>query len=88
MHNMHRVVDLLSFESCFEFLYYRRSFLHIEALMFSQSLTAQLVRMVLLLALTLVGVHHCQPLLDSLAEHAMSGGCHQQNSNDHTLTGL
>ncbi|MDV5168294.1 hypothetical protein [Photobacterium rosenbergii] len=56
--------------------------------MFSQSLTAQLVRMVLLLALTLVGVHHCQPLLDSLAEHAMSGGCHQQNSNDHTLTGL
>ncbi|WP_162845549.1 hypothetical protein [Photobacterium gaetbulicola] len=56
--------------------------------MFSQSLTAQLIRMVLLLALTLVSVHHCQPLLDSLAEHAMNGGCHQQNSNDHTLTGL
>ncbi|AJR08214.1 hypothetical protein H744_2c1536 [Photobacterium gaetbulicola Gung47] len=61
---------------------------YLEALMFSQSLTAQLIRMVLLLALTLVSVHHCQPLLDSLAEHAMNGGCHQQNSNDHTLTGL
>ena len=56
--------------------------------MFSQSLPAQLMRMVLMLTLTLVAVHHCQPLLDSLAEHAMSGGYHQQNSNDHTLTGL
>ena len=56
--------------------------------MFSQSLSAQLIRMALLLALTLVGVHHCQPLLDSLAQHAMSGGCHQQNSTDTHFSGL
>ncbi|WP_370738749.1 MULTISPECIES: hypothetical protein [Photobacterium] len=36
--------------------------------------------MALLLAVTLVAVHHCQPLLDALATNATSGGCHQQNS--------
>ncbi|MGF1761465.1 hypothetical protein L4D76_26860 [Photobacterium sagamiensis] len=54
--------------------------------MFSQSLFAQLLRMLILLIVTLYGVHHCQPLLDALAQHATSGGCHQQNSikQDHT----
>ena len=51
--------------------------------MFSQSLFAQLIRMVLLLIVTLYGVHQCQPLIDALAEHATSGGCHQQNSLQH-----
>ncbi|PSU26125.1 hypothetical protein CTM91_03445 [Photobacterium aquimaris] len=46
----------------------------------SQSISAQLLRMALLLAVTLVAVHHCQPLLDALATNATSGGCHQQNS--------
>ncbi|PSU35050.1 hypothetical protein C9I99_08280 [Photobacterium lutimaris] len=85
---MHGTLVVFSFESYAEFHYYPCSFFHVETLMFSQSLPAQLMRMVLMLTLTLVAVHHCQPLLDSLAEHAMSGGCHQQNSNDHTLTGL
>ncbi|GAL05309.1 hypothetical protein ACFFLZ_22575 [Photobacterium aphoticum] len=56
--------------------------------MFSQSLRAQLIRMTILLAITLVGVHHCQPLLDALAAHAMSGGCHQQNSTSPNYSGL
>ncbi|MGF1875080.1 hypothetical protein L4D77_07110 [Photobacterium frigidiphilum] len=51
--------------------------------MFSQSLFAQLLRMVVLLIITLFGVHHCQPLLDALAQHATSGGCHQQSSIEH-----
>ncbi|MDX2321636.1 MAG: hypothetical protein QNK26_13700 [Moritella sp.] len=51
--------------------------------MFSQSLFAQLIRMVLLLILTLYGVQQCQPLMDALAKHATSGGCHQQNSLKH-----
>ncbi len=51
--------------------------------MFSQSLSAQLIRMVLLLIVTLYGVRQCQPLIDTLAKHATSGGCHQQNSLKH-----
>ncbi|EAS41759.1 MULTISPECIES: hypothetical protein [Photobacterium] len=51
--------------------------------MFSQSLFAQLLRMLVLLIITLFGVHHCQPLLDALAQHATSGGCHQQSSIEH-----
>jgi len=51
--------------------------------MFSQSLFAQLMRMVLLLILTLYGVRQCQPLIDSLAQHATSGGCHQHHSAKH-----
>ncbi|EGU46289.1 hypothetical protein VII00023_11891 [Vibrio ichthyoenteri ATCC 700023] len=47
--------------------------------MFSQSLTAQLTRMVLLLGLTLVAVHHNEPLLKLLAAQAVDMGCHQQN---------
>ncbi|KII76540.1 hypothetical protein [Vibrio renipiscarius] len=47
--------------------------------MFSQSLTAQLTRMVLLLVLTLVVVHHSEPLLELLAQQAVDMGCHQQN---------
>ncbi|WP_305813689.1 hypothetical protein [Photobacterium leiognathi] len=50
--------------------------------MFSQSTPAQLGRMLVLLIITLVAVHHCQPLLDALAKHATSGGCHQQNTMD------
>ncbi|WP_170111208.1 hypothetical protein [Photobacterium sanctipauli] len=56
--------------------------------MFSQSLTAQLLRMGVLLAITLVAVHHCQPLLDALAQQAMSGGCHQQNTIEPNYSGL
>ncbi|QFI37256.1 hypothetical protein FR932_05140 [Moritella marina ATCC 15381] len=48
--------------------------------MFSQSLFAQLVRMLVLLIITLYGVRQCQPLIDSLANNATSGGCHQHNS--------
>jgi hypothetical protein len=52
--------------------------------MFSQSLFAQLLRMLLLLAVTLYAVHHSQPIIDALAKHATSGGCHQQSSpNQH-----
>ncbi|MGF1909299.1 hypothetical protein L4C38_07655 [Vibrio kasasachensis] len=47
--------------------------------MFSQSLTAQLTRMVLLLGVTLVAVHNCEPLLDLLAQQAVDMGCHQQS---------
>ncbi|MCW8327218.1 hypothetical protein MD588_00190 [Photobacterium sp. SDRW27] len=56
--------------------------------MFSQSLFAQLARMGLLLIITLFGVHHCQPLLDSLAQQAMNGGCHQQNTIEPNYSGL
>lgn len=48
--------------------------------MFSQSLFAQLIRMGLLLVVTLFAVAQCQPLMDALAKHATSGGCHQQNA--------
>ncbi|MEH6454105.1 MAG: hypothetical protein V7782_13815 [Psychromonas sp.] len=48
--------------------------------MFSQSLFAQLMRMLVLLVITLYGVHQSQPLIDSLAKHAVNAGCHQQNS--------
>ncbi|MBV7317476.1 hypothetical protein [Shewanella sp. NIFS-20-20] len=47
--------------------------------MFSQSISAQLLRLLLALIVTLVAVQHCQPLLDALAQHATSGGCHQQS---------
>ncbi|WP_406734234.1 hypothetical protein RJD39_19865 [Vibrio scophthalmi] len=47
--------------------------------MFSQSLKAQLTRMVLLLGLTLVAVHHSEPLLELLAQQAVDMGCHQQS---------
>ncbi|PMH40867.1 hypothetical protein BCU68_15975 [Vibrio sp. 10N.286.49.B3] len=45
--------------------------------MFSQSLFAQLLRMGVLLTLTLVAVHHYQPLLDLFAQEAVNSGCHQ-----------
>jgi len=51
--------------------------------MFSQSLFAQLIRMVTLLIVTLYAVHQWQPFEDTIAEHAMSSGCHQQNSIQH-----
>ena len=51
--------------------------------MFSQSITAQLLRMLLVLIVTLVAVHRCQPLLDALAENATNAGCHQLNSMQH-----
>jgi hypothetical protein len=48
----------------------------------SQSLFAQLARWTLALGLTLVSVHHCQPLLDVMAEQAMAAGCHQHDVID------
>ena len=51
--------------------------------MFSQSLFAQLLRMLLLLAVTLYVVHHSQPIIVALAKHATSGGCHQQSLPNH-----
>ncbi|WP_237486620.1 hypothetical protein [Vibrio hippocampi] len=50
--------------------------------MFSQSLSAQLMRMVLLLALSLVVVHHSPKLLNLLAQQAVDAGCHQTSSLD------
>ncbi|WP_102522009.1 hypothetical protein [Vibrio tapetis] len=50
----------------------------------SQSLFAQLARMVVLLFITLIVVHQYQPLLDSLAEHAVNAGCHQGGLEDHS----
>ncbi|MBB1312074.1 MULTISPECIES: hypothetical protein [Aliivibrio] len=49
--------------------------------MFSQSIFAQLLRMTILLVLTLIVVHHYQPLLDLLAEQAVNSGCHQQTGS-------
>ncbi len=54
--------------------------------MFSQSLTAQLARWLLLLGVTLFVVHHCEPLQQALSKHAVDGGCHQQNA-DHSMHG-
>ncbi|MGV2986318.1 hypothetical protein ACE1OE_01650 [Vibrio sp. E150_011] len=47
--------------------------------MFSQSVLAQLLRMVVLLTITLVTVHHSPALLELLAKQAINSGCHQQN---------
>ena len=54
--------------------------------MFSQSLVAQLSRMLLLLTLTLVAVHHFEPLLELLAQQAVDMGCHQQNGTQDPST--
>ncbi|XGB64501.1 hypothetical protein L0991_20975 [Vibrio chagasii] len=56
--------------------------------MFSQSLFAQLARMTLFLVISLVIVHHSQPLIDLLAQHAVSSGCHQQSGHEdhHDMT--
>ncbi len=54
--------------------------------MFSQSLIAQLSRMLLLLTLTLVAVHHFEPLLELLAQQAVDMGCHQQNGAQDSAT--
>lgn len=51
--------------------------------MFSQSLFAQLIRMLILLVMTIYAVKQCQPLIDAFAENATSGGCHQQDSLKH-----
>ncbi len=48
--------------------------------MFSQSLPAQLFRMLILLALTLVAVHHSESLMALFAGQAMNSGCHQQGN--------
>jgi len=48
--------------------------------MFSQSLFAQLLRWLLLLLVTLIALPQCQPLVDAFAQHAISGGCHLQDS--------
>ncbi|MGF1746595.1 hypothetical protein L4B77_17305 [Vibrio minamisatsumaniensis] len=52
--------------------------------MFSQSLFAQLARMTLCLVISLVIVHHSRPLIDLLAQHAVSSGCHQQSAHEHS----
>ncbi|AIW16871.1 hypothetical protein IX91_22585 [Vibrio tubiashii ATCC 19109] len=51
--------------------------------MFSQSLFAQLVRMIMLLALSLVAVHNSPKLLELLAQQAINSGCHQTTGDDH-----
>ncbi|RBW64541.1 hypothetical protein FCV43_10620 [Vibrio genomosp. F6] len=43
----------------------------------SQALFAQLARMVMVLAIILVAVHQCQPLMDVLVDQAVNAGCHQ-----------
>ncbi|MCW8333987.1 hypothetical protein J4N42_15065 [Vibrio sp. SCSIO 43135] len=53
--------------------------------MFSQSLFAQIMRMTVLLALSLVIVHHSPALLRVLAEQAVNSGCHQTSGDmDHS----
>ncbi|MGF1777200.1 hypothetical protein [Vibrio nomapromontoriensis] len=47
--------------------------------MFSQSILAQLLRMLALLTVTLVAVHHSPTLLELFAGQAINSGCHQQN---------
>ena len=54
--------------------------------MFSQSLAAQLARMLLLLTLTLLAVHNYKPLLELLAQQAVDMGCHQQNGDQDPAT--
>ncbi|MBW3698272.1 hypothetical protein EK599_21595 [Vibrio sp. T187] len=51
--------------------------------MFSQSLLAQLTRMIILLVLSLIIVHHSKPLLELIAQHAINSGCHQQSGHEH-----
>ncbi|WP_087018030.1 hypothetical protein [Thaumasiovibrio subtropicus] len=51
--------------------------------MFQQTLSAQLARMAALLLMSLVAVHHCQPLLHALAEQAMASGCHAMEATEH-----
>ncbi len=53
--------------------------------MFSQSLFAQLLRMLILLIITLYAVHHWQPLQHVVAANAAGSGCHQQTSVDHSM---
>ncbi|WP_260260738.1 hypothetical protein [Vibrio intestinalis] len=50
--------------------------------MFSQSLTAQLIRMLLALSVTLYVVHNWEPVLNLLAQHAVDMGCHQQSGTE------
>lgn len=51
--------------------------------MFSQSLFAQLSRMAILLGISLVIVHHSKPLVELLAQYAVTSGCHQQSGHEH-----
>ncbi|WP_119008282.1 hypothetical protein [Vibrio superstes] len=50
--------------------------------MFSQSLLAELTRWTLALVISLIALHHCQPLLDAFSEHAMAAGCHSHEQSD------
>ncbi|MBM7035435.1 hypothetical protein JQC93_03365 [Vibrio sp. 188UL20-2] len=51
----------------------------------SQAMSAQVARWLVVLSVTLFSVHHCQPLLDLLAEQAMAAGCHQhEDINSHS----
>ncbi len=50
--------------------------------MFSHSLFAELSRWTIALVLSLVALHHCQPLLDAFSEHAMAAGCHSQEQSE------
>ncbi|MBY5992314.1 hypothetical protein [Ferrimonas balearica] len=51
--------------------------------MHSQALGAQLVRLVLLLALALLALHHSPRLIASLSEQAVNAGCHQGGGSHH-----
>ena len=54
--------------------------------MFSQSLTAQLLRMLVFLGISLAVVHHSPSLLNSLAHNAVNAGCHQGGGEHHTMS--
>ena len=49
--------------------------------MSSQSLTAQLLRMLAVLGVSLVIVHNSPALLDSLTRNAVNAGCHQHQDS-------
>ncbi|ROO72066.1 hypothetical protein EDB69_2768 [Vibrio crassostreae] len=87
MHKTHRLNHKRSFDTYPTRHYDARLLTTLSAckhLMFSQSLFAQLARMTLFLVISLVIVHHSQPLIDLLAQHAVSSGCHQQSAHGHS----
>ncbi|WP_028109469.1 hypothetical protein [Ferrimonas futtsuensis] len=49
----------------------------------SQSLLMQLVRTGLVLAIVLIAVNRCDPLLDAFASQAMGSGCHSTGGSGH-----
>ena len=45
------------------------------------SLSAQLLRWLALLLLSLWGLHHCQPLQQAFSQNATHAGCHQMSGD-------